>query len=163
MTDALPGGTELRQSEGALAVIARSGSDGPEWLVRWNKKWQCYAFVGGHRHEDESFRECLVREVAEELEITDIECTVGQEPLARLEFVDWSESAQADTAYIHELFAAWLNDDSVIEKLGRDGRLRWLTSEEIRSQHGRDGSPVSATLSRYLDCIAWRPPENEAA
>ena len=148
----------LRQSAGSMAIVGRAAGGRAEWLARWNKKWESYAFVGGHLHDGETFRECLVRELAEELELDEHDFTVGDAPLARLEFVDWSESAQQDTAYTHELFAVAFANDAVIERLRRDTRLRWLTDEEIRNQHGADGSPVSPTLSRYLDSIGWRPP-----
>lgn len=57
----------MRLSEAAVALIRRE-HDGPTlWLAQWNQNWRTYTFVGGHRWPEETFRECLVRELGEEL------------------------------------------------------------------------------------------------
>ena len=62
----------MRQSLAALAIVEQPG-DPPRWLVQWNERWQAYSLVGGHKRDDESFRDCLRREVAEELGLQDEE------------------------------------------------------------------------------------------
>src|SRR5579863_2453328 len=98
----------MRTSTAALALISQPGQP-PRWLVQWNERWQAYAFVGGHRHDDESFAECIIREISEELGlVAGTEFRVGLYPLVRLDFRAFSASAQEETEYHHELFSVEL-------------------------------------------------------
>ena len=136
----------MRQSIASLAVIRQSGGAQTLWLAQWNDKWQAYNFVGGHKHEDESFRECVVREVAEDLGLVAERDFGTGERLAHLEYVAWSESAQCETAYVIELFELTLLNDAARERLSRDPQNRWLAESEIHSRMGSNGRPVSATM-----------------
>ena len=83
----------LRQSEGGIAVIRRAGRSGrAEWLAQWNERWAAFFLIGGHRETGESFRDCVTREVAEELELGPAAYAVG-DPLARLQYLAPSRSA----------------------------------------------------------------------
>src|SRR5271163_3435974 len=96
----------MRQSEAAVALIHRRRDGQDFWLAQWNTKWCAYHFVAGHRRDDETFRECVVREIAEELHlVVGTDYRVATEPATHLEFVDFSRSAQSQTCYIMELFA----------------------------------------------------------
>jgi molecular chaperone DnaJ len=57
----------MRQSVAAVALIRRSEAGQALWLAQWNPHWRRYNFVAGHKRPDESFRQCVVRELAEEL------------------------------------------------------------------------------------------------
>ena len=59
----------MRLSEAAVALIRREQDGRTFWLARWNRNWRAYHLVGGHRRPGESFRDCLVREIAEELHL----------------------------------------------------------------------------------------------
>ena len=59
----------MRQSIAAFAVIRRDERGQTLWLAQWNPKWGAYHFVGGHKRPEETFRECLVREIGEELHL----------------------------------------------------------------------------------------------
>jgi len=150
---------DLRVSLGGMALITNQADGQDRWLVRWNRKWECYAFVGGHKHDDESFRECVIREITEELELAcEQDFRVSEEPLSHLEFTDWSASAQTETAYTHELFAVALTGDEARLRLEQDERVRWITEDEIHSHFCADGKAVSATVVRLLDSIDWKVP-----
>src|SRR5262245_5104151 len=100
----------MRLSVSSLAVIRRTGPDGLVcYLTQWNAGWDAFNFVGGHKHDDESHRACLVRELAEELGLYPAaadpdsaaappgngapHCRVAAEPLGRLEYESFSRSA----------------------------------------------------------------------
>src|SRR5437899_12852391 len=92
-----------RRSERAAALIREA--KGRRWLARWNAKWGAYHLVAGHRLPDESFRDCIRRELNEELGLRDpSDFTVAGEPAARLEYSAYSRSAGVETAYVMELF-----------------------------------------------------------
>ena len=141
----------MRESIAALALIRREENGRTLWLARWNPKWERYHFVSGHKHADESFFECVVRELGEELNLArETDFIVGPEDRTRVEFVAWSESAQEDTAYTMELFDVKLTGAGAREKIELDPWNRWLEEAEILSHQAADGNPVSETMERLL-------------
>ena len=62
----------MRSSVAACALFRRATATGRvEYLARWNDSWNDFHFVGGHIREDESFRDCCVRETTEEFGLVD--------------------------------------------------------------------------------------------
>jgi 8-oxo-dGTP pyrophosphatase MutT (NUDIX family) len=141
-----------RRSQAALAVVCRPGPDGaPLWLAQWNAHWQRYHFVGGHRRPDETFRQCLLREIAEELHLTEgTDFEADEQPLAHVEYVAWSERHQAETQYEMELYRVRLLGENVLERIQADPLNRWLSADEIRAGRTADGQPVNETMARLL-------------
>ncbi len=143
----------MRQSEAAVALIRRIQDGQTLWLAQWNPKWRRFHFVSGHRRPDETFRQCLVREVAEELELAEgADYQVSPAPPIHLEFAEFSESTQTETCYIMELFAVEL-DSAAYSNVGRNAENRWLTEAEIQAGQTHDGQPVSATMKRLFGAI----------
>lgn len=142
----------MRQSIASIALIRRGQGQQTQWLAQWNRSWRCYNFVGGHKHDDESFRQCVIREVTEELEIAEGSgFAVAQQPLARLDYTAWSAGAGQQTLYVMELFEVELIGEATRRQVDADPRNRWLTEEEIRSTRCADGQPVSVTMKRILN------------
>jgi 8-oxo-dGTP pyrophosphatase MutT (NUDIX family) len=136
----------MRKSEASLAVIRCPRETGSRWMALWNVKWDAFHFVGGHRRPGESFRDCLVREIFEELGLRDgIDCHVAPTPLAHLAYTAWSNHARADTDYKMELFAVTL-EERAVPALRANPAVRWLTDDEIRFERSRDGRPLSPTM-----------------
>jgi 8-oxo-dGTP pyrophosphatase MutT (NUDIX family) len=149
----------LRHSEGGVAVIRRAGRSGrPEWLAQWNEGWGAFFLIGGHREPDESFGDCVVREVHEELELDPGAFTAG-DPLARLHFVAPSCRAVELTEYDQHLYpvslsaAARQQIDAEERRLG----LRWLSAAEVRRQEAEDGRRVSETVELLLELSGQLP------
>lgn len=141
----------MRKSIAAVAAIQREDETGTLWLARWNAKWQCYHFISGHKRPGESFRECIVREVREELHLSEgTDFRVGDDPLARVEYEGWSRSARAETIYTMELFEVKVTGTSAWKTLDADAKCRWLTKAEIQAQKCKDGKPVSSTAELLL-------------
>lgn len=142
----------MRQSIASLALIRRGRGLETRWLAQWNAKWRCFHFVGGHKHDDESFRQCVIRELTEELQIAEASgFAVAQQPLARLDYTAWSDSAGQQTHYVMELFDVELIGEVARRQVDADPRNRWLTEAEIRSGRCADGQPVSETMGRILN------------
>jgi 8-oxo-dGTP pyrophosphatase MutT (NUDIX family) len=155
----------VRKSIGAVALICRRAGGDLRWLVRWNRNWGCYHFVGGHKRDSESFAECARREIAEELGLRpEADFTVSPEAMQHLQYAAWSQRAKLDTEYTTELFAAVLRGKAADETVGRHD-VRWIGAEEIRSGLCADGRPVSPTAVRLLDAVKWGgiPPSFEPA
>jgi 8-oxo-dGTP pyrophosphatase MutT (NUDIX family) len=138
----------MRTSIAAFALIRRQQDGRTQYLARWNENWRRFHFVGGHKDEEESFCQCLVREVQEEMGLCpDRDFQVAAEPLAHLEYPAFSESAGVQTTYTVELFPVNL---LVPDPALRDDRLRWLSEVEIRTGNCADGQPVSEAMHRVL-------------
>jgi 8-oxo-dGTP pyrophosphatase MutT (NUDIX family) len=140
-----------RQSVAALAVIRRSTASGIHWLAQWNAKWQALALVGGHKRPNESFRECAIREVTEELGIAaGVDFSVQESPLAQLQYVALSRSANEDTTYLVELFDTTLLTEAAQRKVNSNPLNAWLTTREIAGLKTDHGRPISETIQLLL-------------
>lgn len=141
----------MRESVSSVALFQRRTEGKVLWLLQWNAKWRIYSLVAGHLENGESHRECILREVCEELGLDqDIEFSVSLEARARMEFEDWSESANEQTAYTMELFDAELLAATAYRKVEKGPLNRWVTETEIDSLQCADGKPISATVMRLL-------------
>jgi 8-oxo-dGTP pyrophosphatase MutT (NUDIX family) len=155
----------MRRSIAALALIERDRNGRNEWLAQWNSHWQRFHLVGGHKRGEESFRECVIREIEEELGLRDgVEISVAARPKAHLEFVAW---AQTETAYTMELFEARFRGLAACEKVEANPQNRWLSEAEIRAGRCADGRPVSPTMRQLLAELngsgaSERPLDNDA-
>jgi len=96
-----PGRAPLRRSRAALAIVWRPGPGGrPLWLAQWNSGWKCFHLVGGHKHRNETFRQCLLREVTAELHLQEgTDFSADEKPLTRQEYTAYSERYKAETMY----------------------------------------------------------------
>jgi 8-oxo-dGTP pyrophosphatase MutT (NUDIX family) len=143
----------MRRSEAAVALIRRDLEGHTLWLAQWNPKWRAYHFVSGHRRPDETFRECLVREVAEELALREeVDYHAAPGPVVHLEYSAWSESANAETWYVMELFGVELTEEAW-HKIDAESENSWLSGTEICSGSAHDGMPVSSTMKRLLEAM----------
>ena len=139
----------LRRSEGGIALIHRTLAGKREWLAQWNDNWKAFFFIGGHREGTETFRECVVREIEEELGLTAADCPVAASPAHQLEYRAISRGADELTAYTMELFDARPTVDSS-DKITRNLMNKWLNEDEIRRLEAHDGRPVSVSTGLLL-------------
>jgi 8-oxo-dGTP pyrophosphatase MutT (NUDIX family) len=144
----------MRQSSAAFAWIECPTPDGPRWLTQWNSKWQAFNLVGGHREQGESFRECVVRELVEELGISPAEFAVAAEPIAQIEFEAWSVPAAAMTAYSMVAFRAEILTAAAIRQIDENAENRWLSATEFAAATSHDGRRVSEVAVRFFTAIA---------
>jgi 8-oxo-dGTP pyrophosphatase MutT (NUDIX family) len=157
----------MRSSVAAIALIQRQDQGQTQWLARWNENGSAFNFVGGHKEEGESFRDCLIREVAEELGLEpEADFLVAEKAHSHLEYVGWSDGARAQTAYTMELYPLTLTGDFSHEKIAGDPDNRWLLPSEIRSARTKDGKVVSGTMALLLEMAGLfenPPPGNRGA
>jgi tetratricopeptide (TPR) repeat protein len=150
----------MRTSVAAFALFRRAAPAGRvEYLARWNEGWNAFHFVGGHKRDGESFRDCCVREVGEELRLAEVrDFRVAAERRHRLCYVHFSERAGAETDYTVELFDAELLPEAA-RAVEADADNRWLSEADVRTGRCRDGRPVSATMLRILSLAGLTPDE----
>ena len=142
----------MRNFVAAIALIQRAARGQTLWLARWNGNGNAFSFVGGHKDGDESFRDCLIREVTEELGLEpDADFVVAEQAHSHLEYVAWSDGARAQTAYTMELYPLELTGDFAHEKIDSDPDNRWLGPSEIQATRTSDGKPISGTMALLLE------------
>jgi 8-oxo-dGTP pyrophosphatase MutT (NUDIX family) len=142
----------LRRSAAAVALIRTEQAGQTRWLAQWNDKWGRFFFVSGHKRADESFRECMIRELQEELGLgPDADFTVPEAPRATIKFADRSESAQCDTYYEFAAFDVRLTERAVAQQVNSKPENRWLTEQEIHAEQCEDGRAVSGTMRILLE------------
>ena len=153
----------MRTSVGAYALIRRRAAGGAEeWLSNWNEGWKALNLVGGHKENDESFRECCTREIVEELGLdAAADFRVAPEPEARLEYVADSRSSGEKTAYTLELFAVDLLTDAARTRIDADAAACWLTEREIRALRTADGRRAVSPTVEYVLIQAGLLPKQE--
>ena len=102
----------------AFAVIRRDERGQTLWLAQWNPKWGAYHFVSGHKRPEEKFRECLVREIGEELHLCEgLDYRIASTAPTHLEFMDFSR------------LLAELHRDSLYPIMGKDA---WVAGADRR-------------------------------
>lgn len=150
----------MRTSVAAFALFRRPAPAGRvEYLAQWNPGWHAFHFIGGHKRDSESFRECCAREVSEELGLAEgRDFRIAPERRNHLRYIHWSERAKADTAYTVELFDAELLAPAAAA-VEADANNRWLTESDIRAGCCRDGRAVSPTMLRILSLAGLTPDE----
>ena len=144
---------ELRRAEAAFAMFTRRNSRNErEMLAQWNLPWQRYSLIGGRREVGESFRECCVREIEEELGLrSGVDFQVAAESLGpRCEYRAYSLRQSVETYYVFEVFIATIESASSLALVARDERNRWLTDHEVRLGATEDGFAIAEQTGRIL-------------
>ncbi len=111
-------------------MIERTERGNRQWLAQWNEHWKAFFFVGGHREGDESFRDCVLREIGEELELTVTEFALSPSALHVLNYRAVSRSADELTDYHLELFETQLSEPS-LSKVSTNAKNKWIDEDEI--------------------------------
>lgn len=142
-----------RRECAAFAWIERPTPDGPQILTQWNRKWQAFNLIGGQREAGESFRECVVREIVEELGLGEAQFDVSAEPLAQIEFSAYSVPIGETTAYTIALFRAVLADAAAVCLVDENPQNRWLSREELAVGTTSDGRQISEVAVRFSAAI----------
>lgn len=138
----------MRVSVAGLACIRRDGATGPEYLAQWSQKWGMFSLVGGHVEDGETFRECCIREVAEELNLEPgVGYAVADQPFREgVEYVAMSGGARVETLYKVALYPVELLTPEAEAKVSAMPQNRWLTPAEIAAERTADGKPISAQV-----------------
>lgn len=141
----------MRISQAALALIQQDRAEQRNYLVRWNTRWKRFSLVGGHKETNESFMQCLLREAEEELGVhAGIDIQVADQPIARADYVAWSESRQEMTQYEIELFQISLLNSVVSQAISEVPENRWVSLAEIVSGRCADGQPIDDSVNRMI-------------
>ncbi len=141
----------MRNSVAAIALIQQEENNQTTWLSRWNPTWNGFSFVSGQQSNGESFRDCLIRELTEELGLEpDADFLVAQKPHSNWEYTAFADGTRVKTAFTMELYDVELTGDFSHDKIASDTDNRWLLPAEIQAAATTDGHPVSGTMALLL-------------
>ena len=146
----------MRKSVASIALIRREAETQTLWLAQWNESWNSFRFVGGDKHDDESFRECLIRKIAEELGLHEgRDVHVASAPLEHLGYTEVSRSTGEPTEYIIELFDVALKGSGTCSMIDANPANRWLSEPEIMADACNDDRPINSAPKRFLNQLGW--------
>jgi isopentenyldiphosphate isomerase len=144
----------MRESFDAVGVITRQMDGRSLFLAQWNPESERYNFVAGHKHSDESYRDCAVRRVRDGLGLAENEDFVtSTKPLTHTEFTATSERKGEVTHYTVEIYRIQLVGSAASMKIDSDPLNRWLSVDEIESGKSGDGKVVSTAMHTILDML----------
>jgi 8-oxo-dGTP pyrophosphatase MutT (NUDIX family) len=141
--------TSLRRSEAGLALISLTSAGQTEFLCQFHEKTKAFFLIGGHREAGESFRDCVIREVSEELSLAPADFSVANQPQKILHFHARSTSTKLDTEYDIHLFDVTVATGA-LAKVEADPRNTWLTADEVREELFHQGKRISSDMRRIL-------------
>lgn len=135
---------------GSIALLRHPEHLEDQWLTYWDVGRKYYDFVTAERLDDESFRECLDREIAWVLDIRRGKDYIISSQ-ARLHLDIPIESETDDTFFVVEFYIADLFGKSGRASVELNKQLRWLNSDEVLSGQTSDGVPVNPSLVELLN------------
>jgi 8-oxo-dGTP pyrophosphatase MutT (NUDIX family) len=146
----------MRTSRASLAYICRRWNNQTQVLTQWSQSWRAFSLIGGHKLPRESYRDCLVREIAEELGLdAQRDYYAAARHVACLEFIAWSQSARLMTAYKLVIYSIGLLRSNVYTHVANDPNNRWLFRDEILEGATKDGCQISPTVNRVQIYLAY--------
>lgn len=127
-----------------------------DWLVQWNRHWQAYNLIGGRVESGESFFDCAMREVCEELGLALDDFTLSPDPIAKIDFRGLSSDGAVEATYCMQLFAARAAEPQALETLASLASNRWLTLAEIYAGLTSEGKRISEVTQRFAAELGLR-------
>ena len=139
----------MRLSRAGLALIRNRN----RILLQWNENWQAFSLIGGHVEAGESFRECCIREIAEELALVPrVDFQVSAKPFRPTQsYVAFSRSSGQMTRYEVSLFQTTFARENLLHKVSEDDINLWASEFEIRNRLTFSKQPVAAQVSKVLE------------
>ena len=149
--------------EGSIGLIRHPEEVERLWLAVWDDRNYHFDFVVAERLENDSFRECLDREIAWTLPLrSGKDYLISSVARLHLDAALSLDASQADLMlYSIELFVVDLYGKVAAKSLANDPNLRWVSSDEVlmgKTTCGRCIAPRLVAMIRKADVF---PPQSE--
>jgi hypothetical protein len=140
----------MRRYFRSLALIPRVNEERSSWFCQWNQVDGWFDFVTGERLDNESFRDCIDREVSNTLGLGPKDYLVANMAQLNLEFAAVLPG-EAEASHVSVAFF-------IVNPYGKTSRQmleshpggRWLTGGELLEGKTTDGIPVSPVVTYLL-------------
>ncbi|MDG2127180.1 MAG: hypothetical protein P8K08_04240 [Fuerstiella sp.] len=143
-------GMKMNHFTGSIALLRHPERLENHWLTYWDARRQHFDFVTAERLDDESFRECLDREIAWVFDLRRGKDYIISSQ-ARLHLDLPVESENEETFYVVEFYIADLYGKASRAMVELNKEVRWLTSDEVLSGQTSEGVPVNPSLVELLN------------
>lgn len=134
----------------SVALIPEDSESNSRWLCLWDNNRSCFDCVTAERGDNESFRDCIHREVLESLDLTKRDVLVSNMAQLNLEFVHTLPESTSDTHVAVSFYLVHLYSETARQAVKEMVEGRWLTGKELLHGETTDGWAVSPTLSYLL-------------
>jgi len=134
---------------GSIALLRHPEQLENLWLAYWDARCKHFDFVTAERLDDESFRECLDREIAWVLDLRRAKDYIISSQ-ARLHLDLPVESTDGESFYVVEFYVTDLYGKASRAMVELNKDARWLTSDEVLSGQTSEGVPVNPSLVELL-------------
>lgn len=139
----------MQHITGSIALLRHPEQLENLWLAHWDARRNHFDFVTAERLDNESFRDCLDREIAWILNLRRGKDYIISSQ-ARLHLDLPTESADDDTVLGVEFYITDLYGRASREMIELNNQTRWLTGSEVLSGNTSDGEPVNPSLVTLL-------------
>jgi hypothetical protein len=134
----------------SIALIRKPSAHRTSWLARWQNHSRCYDFIMAEPLEEESFRECIDREVGWVLKLErERDYLVANMAQINLDFCDALPGDAHETHIVVAFYVVDLYRKSAWKLVDADGENCWLSAEEIYTGFAQDQRPIEPNL-RFL-------------
>ncbi len=134
----------------SVALIPESAESSSKWFCLWDNNRSCFDFIKAERDLDESYRDCIHREVLASLSLTKRDVLVSDMAQLNLEFVDKLPESTANSHIAVSFYVVHLYSHAARQAAAGIVEGRWLTGTELLQGQTTDGWRVSPTLSYLL-------------
>jgi hypothetical protein len=144
---------------GAVALIRHPIELEKQWLAHWDPRYGHYDFVIAARLENDSFRECLDREIAWSLPLRKgKDYLISSVARLHLDATLLISGHSAPMPVTTEFFVVDLYGKSASARVADDPNTRWVTSSEVLDTTTKCGHSISPQLSTMIRIADVFPP-----
>lgn len=140
--------TETETFVGSIGLIRDQREDGTRWLVHKPENREHYSLIQAERLGDESWRDCLDREITWLLELVSGRDYIISS-VARLRFDTELAERGGSVRYVVEFYVVDLYGSRGKQALDNDAACRWVRTAELTQgtlEDGKTVNPIHAVL-----------------
>jgi hypothetical protein len=133
-----------------FALIPRETGEPSCWFCHWDERNNFFDFVAGERAGDESFRDCVDREVSSKLGLRTSDFLVANVAQLNLEFAAVLPGDEEPNHVRVAFYIVRPYSQAARQVLASFPGGRWLTGHELLEGGTRDGKRVNPSLTYLL-------------
>jgi hypothetical protein len=142
--------TRMQKYARGLALIPQGNGARSTWFCHWDQENTRFDFVTSERVGDESFRDCIDREIVMKLGLRTNDFLVANMAQLNLEFAAVLPGYEESNHVMVAFFLVQLYSRASRQKLKSFPGGRWLTGHELLEGKTTDGEAVNPVLTYLL-------------
>ncbi|MFN3157744.1 MAG: hypothetical protein ACE37I_00430 [Rubinisphaera brasiliensis] len=136
---------------GSVALVRHPEDEENRWLLKWSDTELQYRMIIAKRLEGETYRECLDREIAWELELRqNRDYLISNMSRLHIEEILQLDDECHGTFFLLEFFAVDLYGKTSKASVEANPALRWISTQEILAGQTQQGEGIDRHLVALL-------------